>query len=221
MLYLDLQFFGGRGSSGGKQSTQVIVQPFSSLEAADDFFRKETEKYNYTQTLTVWSSDRYKIIGEELRKDDPDYDRTVWRGMTVGDAKHEMDYNIKRSQLTKPIVTYRIGSNELLGFKPNEKITLEKLQKKGLIGATVSDKNYLATSVTKNIINDHIAKRNAKNATIFRITINPGKGKGIYIKPYALSPEQGEYTLKRNAPLKIKGVHTDKATGRQVVDLEW
>lgn len=229
MLELNLQFFGGRGSGGGKGKSgggkESIVKELT-LREADAMFKSETRdifrNQNMADAAQIWSSDRYKTVQQELRKENPNMSRSLnYEGWKVGDVVQGMDGAISQNKLSEAIVTYRIGGNELLGFKANEKITEAKLQKKGLIGATIQDPGYLATSVSKGIINDHIAKRNAKNATIYRITTSPGTGKGAYIKPFSLSPEQGEFTLKRGASLKVKGVSTDKETGRQIVDLSW
>ena len=103
-----------------------------------------------------------------------------------------LDAAIAKTELTEPLTVYRGSGPELLEGAS----TVGEIKK--LIGATVTDKGFCSTSVSKSgTFEDDIA---------YKIIVPAGKGHGGYVNNISKHPNELEFLLPRNSSFRITDV---------------
>ena len=199
-IELNLQIFGGRGSSGsrgGGKSGGGGGKTFTTLTSDEEnavFFDDMEREFDRELTTnekaalsgyTMYDSD---VINAGLRADnlDPDYDKTVDR----------LDSAIGKFDLTDNVTVYRAGGSDI----------------------AVDFKAYASTSTSRAKAEEYL---NNNTDTLYEIKLSKGHGKGAYIAKYSEVPEEHEFLLKRGSKPTVSGSRTEKINGksRKVVTL--
>lgn len=174
----------GKSGGGGAKKFQEVTD--------DSIFDKSVKDWKYDMTgaerdtLTDYTEMFYSRVNYDLRWDNTeDFEKQI----------SELDSAISKFNLTSDIVTYRGASKSAFGGGVPE------------IGAIISDKAYLSTSIDKSVA------QNFDKGYIFKINVPKGKGRGAYVDSISYHKGEREFLMKRSSKLKITGTASGESEG--------
>ena len=168
----------------------------SGMNEADKFFAGTLDDLtgHEKSALTWYTGSGYASMNDGLRADDNKHPNRT----------KSMDSAMAKAELNEPIVVYRGSSTDLFGDFGGDW--------QSLVGKEVMDKGFMSTTVKKG---------GGFSGTRMRITVPPGKGRGMYVRPISNFPSEGEFLLNRGTKFRITSVTGsgyDKVVNMQVID---
>lgn len=208
MIYISMQFFGGRGSSGraagggggskavvykeindGKEANQLFESSFLNWQGAID----EAEE----KSVVKYTGSYYEVINGMERQ------TYTYSEGTIAEAKiHSSNISsaISKFELADNIVTYRGVDLNAFGLKGGDNIFSPETIKgmESLVGTTFVDKGFMSTSPVKSSAFDSDVR--------MIINVPKGKGRGAWVKPISKLKHENEFLLQKGSGLKISKV---------------
>jgi len=181
------EFSSGGGSSG--KSGGSVPNPEKNQ---DVFFEKHAKTSKLTSdqnhVVHVWASPDFSVVNRSLRGVEIGYMPDM--GMPLDSVVKNLDKAIAGSTLTHELTVNRfVNDPKVFGVK----------SPKDLVGKTLTDKGFLATS-----LGDVSAGDVEKGGMLFDIKIPKGS-KALYLKPHLKTAKIHEVLLPRGTSLKVTG----------------
>lgn len=176
---------GDRGASSGKGAGGAGYKEVTDDSIFDSSVNKWKSGMNYDEkdTVSAYTGDLYYSLNAALRAGD-----------TAGyeDEIKNLDSALSKFTLKDNIVTYRGTSNKIfMGATSIEEINAS------MIGAVITDKAYMSSSVSKSIAD------NFEKGFILKINVPKGKGRGAYVRSLSNYKSEKEFLIARGSKFRI------------------
>ena len=197
MAKLDLQFFGGRGS-GGTRNTESS-ESYTSLngeQESEAFFEQPSERWKYDLSnreevaINEYTMYNNKQINEYLRDGVvKDFDKE-----DLQEQIDSIDSAISKYELPENVTLYRAGNSDDL----NREFA-----------------SFVSTSTSQTLAESYLSPSKGAD-TLFVIQTTKGKGKGAYVASVSEVPEEQEFLLNRGLKPTVVNRGTREINGRKV-----